>query len=50
MIPTSHVLTRGQEARLARAQIERALDGVDWIWSRRLSPWVDALVVLEEAA
>jgi len=48
MMPTSHVLTRGQEARLARGQAEWPSLGWDWIWSRRLSFWVDALVIFEE--
>ncbi len=37
-----------QEARAARGQLELALDGAGWPWSRRLSLWIDALVILEE--
>jgi len=36
-------------ARSARAEIERALDTAGWPWRRRLSLWIDALLVLEEA-
>ena len=37
------------EARMARADIERALDTTSWAWSRRLSLWLDALRVIEES-
>jgi hypothetical protein len=37
------------EARIARGEIESALDDVAWPWSLRLSRWIDALSVLEEA-
>ena len=36
------------QARAARRVVEGALDGNGWRWSRRLSLWVDALLVLEE--
>ena len=36
------------QARAARGQMELALDAAGWPWSRRLSLWIDALVVLEE--
>ncbi len=32
----------------ARGEIEAALDGADWPWSRRLSFWIDALIIVEE--
>jgi hypothetical protein len=35
-------------ARAARSVIESALDLLGWLWSRQLSLWLDALVVLEE--
>jgi len=35
-------------ARAARAELEAALDGAGWPWARRLSLWLDALVILEE--
>jgi hypothetical protein len=38
------------EARAARAQIEAALDAIGWRWSRRLSRWLDVLVILEEGS
>jgi hypothetical protein len=34
------------EARAARAVVEWALDRAGWPWSRRLSLWIDALVIL----
>jgi hypothetical protein len=37
-----------REARAARAEIEAALDTVAWRWSRRISRWLDALVILAE--
>ena len=40
----------GAEARMARADVERALDARGWLWRRGLSLWVDALLVLEESA
>lgn len=36
------------QARLARAEVEAALDTIGWPWSRRLSLWIDSLIVLEE--
>jgi len=36
--------------KVARADVEAALDAAGWLWSRRLSLWVDALVILEEDA
>jgi hypothetical protein len=41
---------RAAQARQARAIVETALDRAGWPWSARLSRWLDALVVLEEAA
>lgn len=35
------------EARAARRAVEDALDAAGWPWSRRLSLWLDALLVLE---
>ena len=35
-------------ARTARGIVEAALDASDWPWSRALSRWLDALVILEE--
>lgn len=37
-------------ARAARGQLEDVLHATGWIYSRRLSLWVDALVILEDAA
>jgi len=39
-----------RQAREARGVVEAALDGVGWRWSRRLSLWIDGLLVLEESA
>ncbi len=39
-----------RQARAARADVERALDAAGWPWSRRISLWLDALVLVEEAA
>lgn len=38
------------QARAARAIVEDALDANGWMWSRRLSRWLDVLVVIEEGA
>ncbi len=38
----------GAWARAARAELEDALAATGWIYSRRLSLWLDALVILEE--
>jgi hypothetical protein len=35
---------------IARAEVERARDDYGWWWSGHLSLWIDALVLLEEAA
>ncbi len=35
-------------ARAARGEIESALDAVGWPWARRLSLWIDVLVLVEE--
>ncbi len=37
-------------ARAARGEIEAALDGAGWPWSRRFSLWIDVLVIVEEGA
>jgi len=37
-----------RQAQAARAHVEYALDATGWRWSRRLSGWIDALVILEE--
>lgn len=37
-----------RQARAARGQIERALDGAGWPWSRTLSLWLDHLSVIED--
>lgn len=37
-------------ARAARGQLEDVLAAAGWIYSRRLSLWLDALVILEEGA
>jgi hypothetical protein len=42
--------TRGREARGARREVERALDSAGWPWRRRLSLWLDALLVIEDDA
>jgi hypothetical protein len=38
-----------QQARDQRRECEAALEARRWPWSRRLSLWLDALLVLEEA-
>jgi hypothetical protein len=43
-------VTRSVEARQARAVVELALDAAGWPWSRRLSLWLDWLLILEESA
>jgi hypothetical protein len=35
-------------ARHCRAVAELALDAAGWPWRRRLSLWIDALVIVEE--
>lgn len=37
-------------ARAARAEVEAALAAAGWPWRRRLSLWLDALLILEEGA
>ncbi len=37
-------------SRAARGELERALDGLGWPWSRRLSSWLDCLLTIEEGA
>ena len=37
-------------ARAARGEVEDALAAAGWIFSARVSAWVDVLVMLEEAA
>lgn len=41
-------MTHRQAARAARRIVELALDAAGWPWSRRLSLWLDALVILDE--
>jgi hypothetical protein len=41
---------RTRQAQAARGQLELALDFAGWPWSRRLSLWIDCLVILEEGA
>jgi hypothetical protein len=36
------------EAREARRVVEAALDASGWRWSRRISRWIDALIILAE--
>jgi hypothetical protein len=43
-------VNRSVEARHGRAVVEAALDAAGWPWSRGLSLWLDALVLLEETA
>ena len=38
------------EARSARGLVEAGLDMAGWPWPRRLSLWIDMLVILEERA
>ena len=38
------------QARAARGEIEAALDGIGWRWSRRISLYLDLLLVIEESA
>ncbi len=42
--------TRPAQARAARGEIEATLAAAGWPWSRRLSLWLDVLVLLEEEA
>jgi hypothetical protein len=42
-------MTRAAQARTARAICECALDSTAWKWNARLSRWLDALLVIEEA-
>jgi hypothetical protein len=42
-------MTRAQQARAARGQVERALDRSGWRWSLALSRWLDCLITLEDA-
>lgn len=42
-------LNRRRQAQAAREQLELALDFGGWPWSRRLSLWLDCLVILEES-
>lgn len=39
--------TARDEARHARADAEAALDRCGWKWSKRLSLWIDVLVIIE---
>jgi len=41
-------ISRAAQAKAARGEIEAALDASGWPWSRRLSLWLDALVLMEE--
>jgi len=41
-------MTRGQQARVARAVIESALSSNGWQWLLRLSRWLDMLPTIEE--
>ncbi len=36
------------QARAARAELDHALDMAGWPWLRRLSRWIDCLVMIEE--
>jgi hypothetical protein len=38
-----------RQAQAARAHVEHVLEATGWHWSRRLSLWIDVLVILEEA-
>jgi hypothetical protein len=38
----------GFTARHARGELEQTLAANGWPWSRRVSLWIDALVLLEE--
>jgi hypothetical protein len=38
------------QARYARAITESALAAAGWPWSRRLSLWLDSLILIEERA
>ncbi len=44
------MISRREWAREARGEIEAALDLVGWRWSRPLSLWVGALILIEERA
>lgn len=41
-------VTMRRQAQAALAQLEVALDFASWPWSRRISLWLDALVLIEE--
>jgi hypothetical protein len=43
------IVTPGLQARAARAIVEAGLDASGWPWSRRLSLWLDVLVMIEES-
>jgi hypothetical protein len=42
------MIPRREWAREAGGEIEAALDLIGWRWGRRLSLWMDVLVILEE--
>ena len=44
------IADRHCEVRAARAELEAALDDNGWPWRRRLSLWLDALLVVEESS
>jgi hypothetical protein len=39
---------RQRQAQVARTVIEAAFDLIHWRWSRRLSFWLDRLLIVEE--
>ncbi len=41
--------TTRSQAWAVRGEVEAALDHAGWPWSRRLSLWLDALLVLQES-
>ncbi len=42
------IFERQALARAARGEIEATLDSAGWQWNRRLSFWLDALLLIEE--
>ena len=43
-------IPQSEQARAARAAVESAMDASGWPWNRRVSLWIDLLVLVEERA
>lgn len=48
VVHSGAALLTSAEARAARRELEAALEANNYLWSRRLSLWYDALVLLED--